>query len=213
MTYRDAKKLKVTVILPALNEEKTIGEIVRRAKQYADQVIVVDDGSIDKTAEKARKRGATVISHGENKGYIASLRTGFKNAKGDIIVIMDADGQHKPEDIPSLIKPIIADEADLVVGARSKHSSPSERILTWLTRFRVKTRDACSGFRALRKEIAEKMRLKGKCTCGTFILEAYKLGARVKDVEVEVRPRIFGKSRMKKEHFIQFFLVLKEILI
>lgn len=205
--------MKVSVILPALNEEKTIGEIVKRVKEYADQVIVIDDGSSDRTTEKAKEQGATVISHGENRGYVASLRTGFRNANGDIIVIMDADGQHNPEDIPRLLKPILAGEADLVIGARDKLSSFSERLITRLTRFRVDTKDACSGFRALRRDVAKKMRVKGRCTCGTFVLEAYKLGARIRDVEVKVEPRISGKSRMKKKHFIQFFLVLKELLV
>jgi len=208
-----AGKAKITVILPALNEEKTIGKIVQQIKKYAAEVIVVDDGSSDKTAEKALKQGARVISHLKNKGYIAALRTGFVNAKGEIIVVMDADGQHDPRDIPRLVKPIVDDKADLVIGARERLSSFSENVITKLTRFKVDTWDACSGFKALTRDVAKRMQIRGKCTCGTFILEAHKLGARIMDVKVRDKPRRFGKSRMKKEHLIQFFLVLKELLI
>ncbi len=208
-----AGKAKITVILPALNEEKTIGKIVQQIKKYAAEVIVVDDGSSDKTAEKALEQGARVFSHLKNKGYIAALKTGFVNAKGDIIVVMDADGQHDPADVPRLVKPIVDDKADLVIGARERLSSFSENVITKLTRFKVDTWDACSGFKALTRDVAKRMQIRGKCTCGTFILEAHKLGARIMDVKVKNKPRRFGKSRMKKEHIIQLFLVLKELLI
>lgn len=207
------EEAKITVILPALNEEKTIGKIVQQIKKYAAEVIVVDDGSSDKTAEKALEQGARVFSHLKNKGYIAALRTGFVNAKGDIIVVMDADGQHDPADVPRLVKPLLNDEADVVIGARGRLSSFSENVITKLTRLKVDTRDACSGFRALTRDVAKRMQIRGKCTCGTFILEAHKLGARIMDVKVKNKPRRFGKSRMKKKHLIQFFLVLKELLI
>jgi len=211
MKDKIAKDLRLTVVIPAFNEERTIGEIVRRVKRYTDDVLVIDDGSWDKTRENALKSGARVISHGENRGYIAALRTGFKHAEGDIIVVMDADGQHDPGDIPSLVKPILDDEADLVIGAR-KHLSFSEKILTRLTSVKVKTRDASSGFKAIRRDIAKRMQIKGKCICGTFLLEAAKLGARVKDVKIKCKERRFGRSRVRRRHFIQFFLVLKELI-
>jgi len=211
MKDRSSKDLSLTVIIPAFNEERTIGEIVQRVKKYTDDVLVIDDGSRDKTVENALKSGARVISHGKNRGYIAALRTGFKHAEGDIIVVMDADGQHDPDDIPSLVKPILDDREDMVIGVRG-HLSFSERILTRLTSIRVKTKDASSGFKALRRDIAKKMRIKGKCICGTFILEAAKLGARIMDVKIKCKERRFGGSRIKRRHFIQFFLVLKEII-
>ena len=205
------EKLSLTVVIPAFNEEKTIGEIVRRVKKYTDDVLVVDDGSGDKTVEEASKNSARVVSHGRNMGYIAALRTGFRHAEGDIIVVMDADGQHDPDDIPSLVKPILDGEADLVIGARESLSF-SEKILTKLTSVKVKTRDASSGFKAIRRSIAKRMRIRGKCICGTFILEAAKLGARITDVKIKCRRRRFGRSRIKRHHFIQFFLVLKELI-
>ena len=148
----------------------------------------------------------------KRQGYIAALRTGFRHAEGDIIVVMDADGQHDPDDIPSLIKPILDDQADLVIGVR-EHLSFSEKILTKPTSIKVKTRDASSGFKAIRREIAKRMQIRGKCICGTFILEAAKLGARITDVKIKCKKRRFGGSRIKRRHFIQFFLVLKELIL
>jgi len=211
MKDKFVEKLRLTVIIPAFNEERTIGEIVRRAKKYTDDVLVIDDGSLDRTAENALRSGARVISNSKNMGYISALRTGFRHAEGDIIVVMDADGQHDPDDIPSLIRPILNDEADLVIGVR-KRLSFSEKILTKLTSVKVKTRDASSGFKALRRNIAKRMRIRGKCICGTFILEAAKLGARIVDVKIKCEKRKFGRSRIKRRHFIQFFFVLKELI-
>ncbi len=211
MTSQNRKERSITVILPAFNEEGTIGNIVQKVRKYVDDVIVVNDGSKDKTAENALKHGATVISHRANKGYIHALRTGLKYAEGEVIVIMDADGQHEPDDIPRLVKPILDDEADLVIGARERLSSFSEKILTILTRAKVNTQDASSGFKAITKDVAKKMNVKGECVCGTFVLEAFKLGARVVDIKIKTKPRAYGKSRMKGNHLIQFFLVLKEL--
>jgi len=200
----------ISLIIPAYNEEKTIGEIIDRARKFVDEIIVVDDGSTDNTRKIALKHKAIVISHRNNKGYIEALKTGFKYANGNIFVTMDADGEHDPNDIPKLVKPILENKADLVLGVREKISF-SERIITWITRIRVNVLDASTGFRAIRREIALKMKLKGKCTCGTFILEAAKLGARVTQIKIKTRKRRYGGSRIRKKHFIQTLIVLKEI--
>jgi glycosyltransferase involved in cell wall biosynthesis len=123
---------------------------------------------------------------------------------------MDADGQHNPEDIPRLVGAILVSEADLAIGARSELSF-SEKVITKLTSLRVNTRDACSGFKALKYDLARRMKVRGKCTCGTFILEAKKLGAKVLDVKIKAKKRTCGESKMKRHHFIQFFIVLKEL--
>ena len=111
----------ITVILPAYNEEVSIGSIVLLTRFYADNVIVVDDGSSDRTAEVARKAGAEVIVHKVNQGKGAALKTGFTAAVSlgaDVIVTMDSDGQHNPADIPKLVEPILKGEADMVNGSR-----------------------------------------------------------------------------------------------
>ena len=139
------------------------------------------------------------------------MRTGFKAATGDVIVTLDADGQHPPEDIPRIIKPILENKADLVLGVREKISF-SEKVITLLTSLKVRTSDASTGYRAIKREIAKKMKIQGKCTCGTFILEAARLGARISEVKIRVRPRKVGRTRIKKKHFVQTLIVLRELL-
>lgn len=203
---------RVTVVIPAYNEEATIGNVVRALKKYRCEILVVDDGSDDKTAESAEDAGARVIRHYRKKGYLEALRTGFKEATREIIVTMDADGQHNPEDLPRLVKPILEGRADMVVGARERLSSFSETVITRLARLRVNTSDASSGFKALRRGLALKMRLRGKCTCGTFVLEAAGLGARIEEVKVKTKERKFGKSKVRKRHVAQTLIVIQELL-
>ncbi len=174
--------MKVTVVIPARNEEKSIYGVVSGARQYADDVIVVDDGSVDATGRIASEAGATVTVNKQRRGYITALRTGIGQATGDIIVTMDADGEHNPGDIPLLIQPLNDNIADLVLGRRTKVTRLSERFINWLTRLRVKISDSCTGFRAMRRDLALKLSLKGQCTCGTLVLEAAYYGARVIDV-------------------------------
>lgn len=109
----------ITAIVPAYNEELTIGSVVISTSKFVDHVIVVDDGSTDHTAEIAEKAGAEVIKHSQNNGKGAALKTGFNTIiNTDIIVTIDGDGQHNPREIPLLIKPIEDGEADLVNGSR-----------------------------------------------------------------------------------------------
>jgi len=205
------KQKRITVIIPAYNEEETIGEVIRALSRFKCEILVVDDGSYDETAKVAKDAGAKVISHSKNKGYLEALRTGFKHATGDIVVTMDADGQHSAEDVPRLLEPILDERADLVIGARERLSF-SEKAITMLTRLRVNVSDASSGFKALKRELALKMELRGKCVCGTFVLEAARLGARIEEVKIKVGERKFGKSRVIKRHFAQTFIVIRELL-
>lgn len=202
----------VTVVIPAYFEEKTIGDIVRRSLPYADEVLVVDDGSTDNTTKNALEAGARVVRQPRNMGVLKATERGLHEALGDIIVTLDADGQHDPAEIPALIKPIQTGEADLVMGARPSFPHASERVLTWLTSLKVPVRDASTGFRAVRREVAEKMRLHGACMCGTFILEASRHGARVTDVPISIRAREHGGRRIQTEHLRQFFIVLWDVL-
>lgn len=109
----------ITAIVPAYNEESTIGSVVIGAREFVDHVIVVDDGSSDHTAEIAGKVGATIIKHPHNIGKGAALKTGFKAvSNSDIVVTVDGDGQHNPWEIPLLVKPIEDGVADMVNGSR-----------------------------------------------------------------------------------------------
>ncbi|MHA2031826.1 MAG: glycosyltransferase family 2 protein, partial [Candidatus Kariarchaeaceae archaeon] len=114
-------KTKIIAVIPAFNEAETIEQVIRRTKPYVDQVIVVDDGSTDGTPELAKIAGAVVITHKLNLGVGRTISDGIKTAledNADIIVSLDADGQHKPEYIPSLTNPIIAKQSDIVIGSR-----------------------------------------------------------------------------------------------
>jgi glycosyltransferase involved in cell wall biosynthesis len=200
----------VSIVIPAYNEAARIGAVVRSALQYADEVIVVDDGSADETAEVASSAGARVIRQ-DNAGYIAAVKRGFREAAGDVVVTMDADGEHRAEDVPRLVAPIVAGEADLVLGRRPHIARPSERFLNWLTRFRVKVGDSGTGFRALRRDLALKLELRGRCICGISVLEPAVLGARVAEVPIELT-RIDKPRRIAWYHLPQAWHVVKWLL-
>lgn len=116
----------VVVAIPAFNEERTIAKVVLEAQKFADVVLVCDDGSTDMTAEIAKRLGADVISHKQNMGYGAAIKTLFITARelnADVLITLDGDGQHDPHEIPRLIKPVLDDEADIVLGSRFLESN------------------------------------------------------------------------------------------
>ena len=177
---------EVTVVVPAYDEADRIGPVVRElARDYS--VLVVDDGSTDRTAAEVRTAGATVIRQPRNSGYIAALKRGFHDASSGIVVTFDADGEHRPEDVEKLVRPIERDRLDLVLGARATIPRPSERLLDELTRLKVDVRDSGTGLRALRRSLAQELDLDTACTCGTFVLEAAAKGARIGEVPIETR--------------------------
>jgi glycosyltransferase involved in cell wall biosynthesis len=117
----DLTKPRIVVVIPAYNEERFIASVVLKARRYAHQVIVVDDGSRDETARLALEAGAKVVNHTHNQGKGTALHSGFTAAQAEnpeVIVMLDADGQHCPEELGRVISPILAGEADIVVGSR-----------------------------------------------------------------------------------------------
>ena len=205
-------KPKISVVILAYNEALAIGKVVAGCKRFCDGVIVVDDGSIDETAKTAKTNGAVVVCHGTNLGVTKATRSGFEAAHGDIIVTMDADGQHDPLDIPRLVELIIEAKADLTLGVREIIPHRSERIINSLASLRVKCSDSGTGFRALKKDLANKMGLHGACLCGTFVLGAHKHGARIKEIPIKVRQRVKEKRKMRTRHVKQFFYVLRDLI-
>lgn len=153
---------KVAVLLPAYNEEVSIASMIILSSQYADEVIVIDDGSSDRTKLVSQQANATVLSHETNKGKGAALKTGFEYAKKnnfDIVVTIDADGQHNPAEIPDVIKPIVEGNADIVNGSRYLNGQDTDTpiyrrvgqtVLDSATNIAsgVKLTDTQSGFRA-----------------------------------------------------------------
>lgn len=152
---------ELIVLLPAYNEERFIGSLVLQLREIADYVIVIDDGSTDRTAAIARAAGAIVENHERNMGKGMALNTGFRkalNLGADIVVMIDADGQHNPEELDCVIAPLKAGEADIVVGSRyltqaseiPKHRIWGHKMFNFLTRQAsgVPVTDSQSGYRA-----------------------------------------------------------------
>ena len=157
------EKKKIVVCIPAYKEENTLPYVIYKCLKYTKEILVIDDGSTDRTARIARMAGARVVSHKENQGYGGAIRTCFlvgKREKADCLVIIDSDGQHDPDQIPSLIEPILKDRADLVIGSRFKSKEamkdiPKYRMLGIQTITQVfnlgahmSITDSQSGFRA-----------------------------------------------------------------
>jgi glycosyltransferase involved in cell wall biosynthesis len=164
------KNNRICVVLPAYNEEITIGSIIAKCKKYTDNVIVVDDGSTDSTYEISQSCGATVIKNAQNLGKGAAIKVAFNHVKTldmDVIVILDADGQHNPEDIPKIVSPILNKEADMVIGSRFVNKEQYEnipkqrrfgnKVLTFVSNLgeEIKITDTQSGFRAFSKKSIE----------------------------------------------------------
>lgn len=157
----DWENYKVVVVIPAYNEERCIGSVVLKLRQFPIEILVVDDGSQDATAQIATAAGAQVIRHLRNQGKGVALNTGLYAAQAmepDALVLIDGDGQHLPEQLPALVQPVLAGEADMVVGSRYlEHSSevPAHRVwghrafnlLTGLASG-VGSTDSQSGYRA-----------------------------------------------------------------
>jgi glycosyltransferase involved in cell wall biosynthesis len=155
---------------------------------------VVDDGSTDGTSAISRAAGALVIRNRLNSGIVRSTEVGLRSASGDIIVTLDADGQHDPSEIPAIIHPITQDLADLVLGRRDDGCPLSELVISHITSLRVRCNDVGTGYRAFRKDLAHKIRLWGFCLCGSLVLEAWREGARITEVPIRIKPRRYGKS-------------------
>lgn len=199
------------MVIPAFNEEETIGAVIDEVRPFAHEIIVVDDGSDDGTFDVAEGSKAAVMRNEGEKGYIGAVKTGFKRVGTDVIVTIDADGEHDPRFIFDLAGPIADDKADLVLGRRKKVDRISERILGLLTRIIVDVYDHGTGMRAMRRELARRLELKGKCICGISVLEAHYLGARILEVPIENR-KIDKPRKIAWGHISQFFIILSFIL-
>lgn len=205
---------KITAILPAYNEEVSIGSVVLNTKKYVCNIIVVDDGSTDNTVEIAELAGAQVIRHSSNKGKGAALKTGFEAAKSsEIIITMDSDAQHDPKEIPKLIAPIINGEADIVNGSRyisgNKKDTPSYRrigqtVLDKATNLGsgLDITDSQSGFRAFARHAIPAFRF-SSVDFGIeseMLTDAANAGLRIKEVEINVRYDVDGSTKNPLTH-------------
>lgn len=219
----------IAVIIPAYNEEKKIAHVIETIPKFVDKVIVVDDGSADKTKEIAQQSGAIVISHRGNKGVGAAFKTGVKTALNldlDIAVNIDADGQFNSNDIEKLVTPIINGEADFVTASRFKDPTfypEMSKVKFWGNKFmsrfisritRQKFYDVSCGFRAYSKETLQRLNLFGQFTYTqeTFIDLVYK-NLTILEVPVHVRgKREHGKSRVASNLFRYAYQTVKIII-
>ena len=214
---------KVIVGTPAYNEEKYIGSIVLQARQYADEVIVIDDGSKDNTSMVAELAGATVIRHTKNEGYgsaIQSIMSEAEKRNADILIILDADSQHNPNEIPSLIE-AISQDYDVIIGSREmqtnvipRYRRVGQRILSSLTRFlsRAEVSDTESGFRAYSRKAVSTLDLKekGMAISSEIVKSAAQKNLRIKEVPITVSYTKDGSSMNPIRHGVG---VLRRIMV
>jgi glycosyltransferase involved in cell wall biosynthesis len=212
----------VTILFPAYNEEKSIGNTIRQVKElYPDfEILVIDDGSTDNTMRIAMDAGANVWPHPYNIGNGAAIKTGLRVAKGEWIIMMDADGQHDPRDIEKLLE--YKETFDMVVGARSSDSETSFHrdfantlynwIASYVTHFKIK--DLTSGYRLVKKSTAQQFiyLLPNSFSYPTTLTMAYlRSGRSLKYVPIQSKRRQ-GKSKIKLfKDGVRFLLIIFKI--
>jgi len=202
----------VTVVIPTKNEEEGISEVIDAVKPHADEVLVVDGHSKDRTREVAKSKGVNVeLDGGCGKGD--GIRTAIQKAKGDIIVFIDADCSHIADDIPKLVKPIKDGESDLVIASRMRGGSEelcgdiSEAFrmimgvfinLIINYRFGSRITDSQNGFRAIRKSVAKQLELKASKfdVEEEMLMKCLKKGFKVSEVPSRELKRKYGKSNI-----------------
>ena len=216
-------KTEVSIIIPAYNEAQTIGDIVSRIRAlYPDfEIIVVNDGSTDDTAVIAEEAGATVYSHPYNIGNGAAIKSGIRAASGDILVFMDADFQHNPEDIETMLNNF--PEYDMVVGARSNKDQTSlgraigNKIYNWLASYVAKfeVQDLTSGFRAIKADVAKQfiyLLPNSYSYPATLTLAVLRTGRALKYIPITVKFRRAGKSNINIfKDGVRFFMIIVKI--
>jgi glycosyltransferase involved in cell wall biosynthesis len=224
----DPSETQITVVIPAFNEEKTIAPVVEGIKEYVPtaRVLVIDDGSSDATAERAKNAGADVISHPLNKGNGAAVKTALRAISGGLVAILDGDGQHDPRELPHLLKYL--DDYDLVVGSRTFTNDEGSFLRNLGNRFLRKLAsflseqeipDLTSGFRAFRHEIA--LRFLHVYPNGysfpststlTFITAGYSVA--FKQIQVQERPpQTSSKLRPFRDGFRFLMFILRVVTI
>ena len=194
--------MKITVGIPAYNEEKNIAKIIIALKKTADQIIVCDDGSTDSTAAIAESLGVIVIKHTKNSGYGMAIRSIFLKAReinADLLVTIDADGQHRIEDISKIVKPIVDGQADISIGSRflkEDNNTPGYRkfgvkVITRVTNSSLseKVTDAQSGFRAYNSKVLQSLTPSdsGMGISTEILIKSSNLGLKIAEIPTEIQ--------------------------
>ena len=204
---------KVAVLVPAYNEAESIGQVLDRIPDTVagrpTAVLVVDDGSRDGTGEVARRHGAVVARHVINRGGGAAMRTGYRlmaDSEAEIVVTLDADGQHRPEEMNRLVQPVLDGEVAVAHGSRVLgEAEPNHfarelgivffnRVVSLITRTKVS--DCSNGYRAVRTDVLPQLVLRQEqFHTSEFLIEALKRGIPAKEVPVTVERRLHGHSK------------------
>jgi glycosyltransferase involved in cell wall biosynthesis len=212
---REREEFFVSVVIPVFNEEQTIGDVVTRTERTLEQlgisyeIIVVDDGSVDRSADISREKAAHVLREAhQGKGY--ALRSGFRRAKGKLIVTLDADGSHQPEEIALVLRCIREERAEFVIGTRffnsvnktkiPKVNRAGNRIFNSLIGFLTgaKISDSQSGFRAIKASLVKKMKLnsRGYEVESEMLVKALRMKVRVAETPISFNQRTIGDSKL-----------------
>ena len=213
----------VSIIIPAYDEEESIGELIEEIKAlYPEfEIIVINDGSSDNTAQVAKEAGALVYSHPYNIGNGAAVKSGIRFASNKILVFMDGDGQHDPEDIRKLLE--YFPDFDMVVGARQKGHRASwgralaNRVYNWLASYvaNFPIQDLTSGFRAIKSDIARNFLHLLPNTYSyptTLTLGVLRNGRSLKYIPIDIQIRKMGKSKIRIiRDGIRFFMIITKI--
>ena len=192
--------MEITIGIPAYNEEKNISEIIKKLQKITNKIIVCDDGSSDSTAKIAKEMGVLVIQHETNLGYGAAIRSIFLKAreeKSEFLITLDSDGQHRIEDIQTVLEPLKTGKADIVIGSRFLNNDgknvPSYRkigikILTKLanTSLEQNITDSQSGFRGYGKDVIENVTPSesGMGVSNEILIKASKQGLKIVEVPI-----------------------------
>lgn len=217
------KNIDVSIVIPVFNEAQTIGDVITKIKGlYPDfEIIVINDGSTDDTGAIAQNAGAIVYSHPYNIGNGAAVKSGIRLASGEVLVLLDGDGQHDPKEIEELLE--YFPDYDMVVGARPKGHQASwvramgnwifNRLASYVSIFPVK--DLTSGFRAIKSDIAHQLLYLLPNTYSyptTFTLGVLRSGRSVRYIPIDTQIRKAGKSKIRIfRDGVRFFMIITKI--
>jgi glycosyltransferase involved in cell wall biosynthesis len=199
----------VTAVMPARNEAARIAATIGELRSRVDEVVVVDDASADDTGGVAARAGAIVVRNDERRGYVGSIKRGFAAATGSVVVTVDADGEMPVERIAELVAPIVAGDADMVQGHRSRVPRISERLITRIAAAGGPVGDSGTGFRAMRVELARSLEIPGSCICGSLALDARARGARLVEIAIDARVVPGRRRRIAWNHLGQALVVAR----
>ncbi len=215
---------KVTIVIPTKDEGEGISKILRSVRPYANEIIVVDGHSKDNTKKIALKEGAKfILDNGLGRGD--GVRLGIKAAKGEVVVLFDADGSHEAKDIPKFILPILQKMSDLVIGSRRTggsfdinmnftgiiRSAGSDFLVSLVNhKFKTNLSDILYSFRAIRKSAAEKINIISNdfCVEQEMVVKCLKKGFKILEIPSREKARAWGKSKLHTLTGIKFFFML-----